>query len=260
MNCADILEYLQKRFKVCFDIDSAIKDVKKEKEKYKNSKNETTLFECWYILEFLQIISAYKKAFSLLKQRKYYESWCIFEQIEIKYSNLHFNNVDYQQYRLLAHIEEFVKKWQGLYPYKVFCSPEYIIKKKECSICGKEQNPFSGCKHIAGKIYGGEMCYSIVKDIDFLALALVTNPDQKYSAVYFDMYNPKRYEVLEYFVPRIKDEYEAWRYEISFDYAPHSMYKLGRNEICPCGSGEKYKNCCLQNPLGVKYLHYELIK
>jgi hypothetical protein len=149
--------------------------------------------------------------------------------------------VDYQQYRLLAHIEEFVKKWQNLYPYKVFGSLEYIIKKKECSICGKEKNPFSSCKHIVGNIYGGEMCYSIVKDIDFLALALVTNPDQKYSAVYFDMYNPKRYDVLEYFVPRIKDEYEAWRYEISFDYAPHSMYKIGRNEICPCSSGKNIK-------------------
>ena len=21
--------------------------------------------------------------------------------------------------------------------------------------------------------------------------------------------------------------------------------KIGRNEICPCGSGKKYKNCCL---------------
>lgn len=24
-------------------------------------------------------------------------------------------------------------------------------------------------------------------------------------------------------------------------------YKIGRNEKCPCGSGKKYKNCCLDS-------------
>ena len=23
--------------------------------------------------------------------------------------------------------------------------------------------------------------------------------------------------------------------------------KVGRNELCPCGSGKKYKNCCMQD-------------
>lgn len=23
--------------------------------------------------------------------------------------------------------------------------------------------------------------------------------------------------------------------------------KIGRNDLCPCGSGKKYKNCCLKN-------------
>ena len=26
------------------------------------------------------------------------------------------------------------------------------------------------------------------------------------------------------------------------------MEKVGRNDTCPCGSGEKYKKCCLNNP------------
>ncbi|MFN9549485.1 MAG: SEC-C metal-binding domain-containing protein [Pirellulaceae bacterium] len=24
--------------------------------------------------------------------------------------------------------------------------------------------------------------------------------------------------------------------------------RVGRNDPCPCGSGKKYKNCCLRNP------------
>jgi len=26
------------------------------------------------------------------------------------------------------------------------------------------------------------------------------------------------------------------------------MVKIGRNDTCPCGSGKKYKKCCLNNP------------
>ena len=27
-------------------------------------------------------------------------------------------------------------------------------------------------------------------------------------------------------------------------FKPSNTKKIGRNEICPCGSGKKYKNCC----------------
>ena len=28
--------------------------------------------------------------------------------------------------------------------------------------------------------------------------------------------------------------------------APRQILKVGRNDPCPCGSGEKYKNCCIK--------------
>jgi len=28
------------------------------------------------------------------------------------------------------------------------------------------------------------------------------------------------------------------------------MSKIGRNDPCPCGSGKKYKKCCVNKPLG----------
>lgn len=30
-------------------------------------------------------------------------------------------------------------------------------------------------------------------------------------------------------------------------HEPVTVVKIGRNEPCPCGSGKKYKKCCLQN-------------
>lgn len=31
-------------------------------------------------------------------------------------------------------------------------------------------------------------------------------------------------------------------------------YKIGRNEPCPCGSGLKFKKCCIDNPEYNKYM------
>jgi uncharacterized protein YecA (UPF0149 family) len=33
--------------------------------------------------------------------------------------------------------------------------------------------------------------------------------------------------------------------------SPARKAKAGRNEPCPCGSGKKYKKCCLFNQAGV---------
>ena len=31
---------------------------------------------------------------------------------------------------------------------------------------------------------------------------------------------------------------------------PIRTVKIGRNDVCPCGSGRKYKKCCLANAHG----------
>ena len=31
-------------------------------------------------------------------------------------------------------------------------------------------------------------------------------------------------------------------------------YKVGRNDSCPCGSGKKYKHCCLQSGIYENYI------
>jgi len=32
--------------------------------------------------------------------------------------------------------------------------------------------------------------------------------------------------------------------QIEKDYKDQYKVKLGRNDLCPCGSGKKYKKCC----------------
>ena len=48
------------------------------------------------------------------------------------------------------------------------------------------------------------------------------------------------------------DGYEKWRAEYEREMRearrPKATPKVGRNEPCPCGSGKKYKHCCLNRP------------
>jgi len=42
-----------------------------------------------------------------------------------------------------------------------------------------------------------------------------------------------------------KEIQEEMDFEPAASYSPSSFGKMGRNEPCPCGSGKKYKKCCL---------------
>ena len=48
----------------------------------------------------------------------------------------------------------------------------------------------------------------------------------------------------------------VWFARFEAGFLVDGMYKIGRNELCPCGSGRKYKQCCLSNPAAnEKILH-----
>lgn len=135
----------------------------------------------------------------------------------------------------------------------------FIIKRSECSICGKKMDPFSGCKHIKGKVYSGELCHEIITDGEPLGIDMVTKPSMKDCVIFDDIENPTKYQSLEFLIPQLPNEYVAWDYNIIQGYKPHAEYKIGRNDLCPCHSGKKYKNCCMNNPKGVKCDHYKFI-
>lgn len=66
----------------------------------------------------------------------------------------------------------------------MFMSRESIIKKSKCSICGQEHSLSKSCGHKIGEIYNGEMCLKEVVDMEFLAMALVTNPVDRFTVIF----------------------------------------------------------------------------
>lgn len=64
-----------------------------------------------------------------------------------------------------------------------------------------------------------------------------TNDIQEKNDVMQAVVNEKQLEALQKLAKRYKESHTVKVRE----YA-----KIGRNDECPCGSGKKYKNCCLK--------------
>lgn len=209
------------------------------------SGDETTANEVWKIEQISGIWNMYINAFSILKEKSnHQEVWNTLAQIEIKIGSLrkHYNVSD--QYKLLF-IESTVREFQKLFPYKLFTSRESIIKETRCSICGQIRSLRNPCGHIKGELYNGEMCYREITDMEFIAIALVSNPVDKYAVI--DIQGEEySYKLLDTFIENLEKPFDKWKVDIIKIKDP--VYKkVGRNKPCPCGSGIKYKKCCMKS-------------
>ena len=87
------------------------------------------------------------------------------------------------------------------------------------------------------------MCCHEVTDRELLAISIVTDPFDKYAIIKMEgqEYN---YDPLERLMNVVKDPFTLWNVDELSIISPE--YKnIGRNDLCPCGSGKKYKKCCL---------------
>ena len=230
--------------------------IEDEKIILKQKNDEYSLLLIWFCLSIIEAMEIYHKAFLLLKNREYYKGWNELAQVEVIIHNIKLNIQDYSDYMALVFLDQYTKKFQEIFPYKAFTSNVLVNTKEKCSICGKSMNPFSGCGHIRGRVYSGELCYSIVTNGDFVGLDFVEKPANKCAVAFAGIDVPENYKLLEYIMPKLSNEYIIWDYEIIAEYEPHINYKNARNEKCPCQSGKKYKNCCMNNPKGIKHEHY----
>jgi hypothetical protein len=254
----EFLEIIKYKYKD-IDIEKYKSLIISEKDHFKKNNNDHALLQIWYCLSIIEAIEIFHNAFLFLKGREYYNGWNKLAEAEVIIRNIKFNFHNCSQYAAFIFLEQGVEKLQKIFPYKIFTSMVLIVTEERCSICGNFMDPFSGCEHIRGKVYYGELCYSIVSGCDFLALDFVEKPSMKCAVVFDDIDNPKKYKLLEYIIPKLPNEYAKWDYKILTKYEPHSNFTIGRNEKCPCLSGKKYKNCCLNNPQGVAYEHYEFL-
>jgi hypothetical protein len=198
----------------------------------------------------------FEQAFALMKEYKFYDAWCKLEQCEltIKSLNRHFSDERRDLCRI-GYIETMVERWQALYPYKVFFSPEFLKKRVECGICGAKVSLRNPCGHEKGQIYDGELCSHKITQGEFLSLSFVEKPVQKYSVAFLGSKDGSGspdhhdYKVVKYAIDRLASPYHGWRTQNETRTIPQSSlshYLIDAH--CPCGSGNEFSACCASKP------------
>lgn len=231
------------------EIDSGIGDrIKEAKNQSAFNGEEYKANYLWCLYQIFLVQKNYTDAFWNMKNKKYENAWLQLDRADIELS---FLEKHYEKYFgepigirfQLLYILQSIKRFQMLFPYKLFMSRESIIKEEKCSICGAKIQLRGGCKHKLGQLYNGEQCCHEVTDFQLLAMSIVTDPFDKYTYLKIDGqdYN---YQVIDFLMDNLESPYDLWNVEKIKVQNPD--YKnVGRNDSCPCGSGKKYKKCCM---------------
>ena len=237
--------------------ESIYKSIEELRQNGISQKNEEQANYCWCLKEIYKIQKGFISVVDYLKNKKYENAWNTLDYIDISLSYLE-NNFDITQesdrYHLMF-IARMIKEYQKLFPYHHFLSRECVIKAEKCSICGKPISLRHSCGHKVGKIYMGELCLRDIVDMEFKAFSLVTDPFDKFAYVQLQ---DKEYDygMLEVLMAEIDSPYDEFYVEMVKVIKPE--YRgIGRNQLCPCGSGKKYKKCHLGTK-GELMNHYKI--
>ena len=243
-----------------WDLLKQIKDSAVEKGDEKQAN------EIWCFQKILKIQEGFILCYHQMKADLFYKAWCTLEQIELAQLFLDRHFQDNENRFALEYIREKTEKLQSLYPYKIFLSTEILELDKVCSICRQKIGLRSGCEHRLGELYQGKNCSHIVTKCKMFDISLVYKPVNKYAVPFMvdgksgeqvDHYN---YSPVRYLIKRLRNPFHNWDVQWCKRRMPHEYFKsVGRNEECPCGSGIKYKKCCLVIGDGVLRPHCEFI-
>jgi len=160
-------------------------ELKNIKDKAVKLDKQDDAKKAWCYKTIHKIQQIYLKAFFAMKEERFYDGWCLLEQVEISIHSLekHFPFSSDDDYKI-HFIDKQVTQFQTLYPYTLFISPAFLHLDKECSICGAKISIRNFCGHKKGEIYNGEMCVHKINNIEPLEVSIVSNPVQKYSVLF----------------------------------------------------------------------------
>ena len=206
-------------------------------------KEERYLNDLYVLNSYLSFFESYCETWRLILNQEFTESWKkLQDSIDLirvlkKFSSIHLDFFEHQ----LPELEK-------AYPYNTFFSIGAVVKKSECSICGKDINSLE-CTHRKGKLYGGKMAVGIVKNIEVDHVSIVSSPADKRCVITFTNNHPV-FELVGNLADSIKNGifsiFDLNGIKISEVKRKNPDYMLqGRNERCACGSGKKFKKCCI---------------
>jgi hypothetical protein len=116
---------------------------------------------------------------------------------------------------------------------------EYRPKRQKmlAIACGAARNKFPNLRKVVGIAIDAPK-YSKRNAEDFILLDCAEWPDEQRK--YYEIEN----EPFRFFGADAMTTHAMVATEFPCPAAPQRPQKIGRNQICPCGSGKKYKKCC----------------
>lgn len=255
---ADMLVHISSR-----NYDVALKLVGKaqaEINEYKTSTTEESAkndcFIYYVFFELLKILALYWKC---VEEEKYYDSWC---KLQDALDCLrHLKRLYKEENTFLQFITRQLLSVEKAYPYKYFSSCGFIVGYFECSLCSQNIDS-ENCPHVKGQLYSGEMAIAIARNIKKIDhLAIVTNPKNKRLVLGQDdsrqEFNLFRLLILEFNAKKcgplgFAQVHLSEKIRIDPDHQ-----RAPRNSPCYCGSGKKYKKCCIKSEQ-IAHLHMDI--
>lgn len=250
----DLEEYysLVDRFKFDEAVDKGKKCSEKYEifEKYLSDAEPDDTFNDFYILRtVLNTLIEYASYWNHVSKKFCSESWSHLQNTQDSLRVLKkFTKADKTEF--FQFFQKQCENLEKIYPYNLFASIEAIYKKVECSICGKNMDSFD-CPHIRGELYRGKMASGIVTDVAHLcSVSLVTEPQDKRCIISYPEDSPA-FNAIHYLSDLLtKRQLNPLKFShVKFrkiDIPISKFGKMGRNVRCPCGSGKKYKKCCIE--------------
>lgn len=209
---------------------------------------EEELNEFFVLRRYLGLLEHYARLWQNISDEKLAESWRSLQDCLDRIRLLRRFGTN----QLVKHVSFFEPELvalEGLYPYNIFCSIGIEVSYFKCSICGGDIDG-PDCNHLRNELYGGELAVGIASDITAVDhVALVTHPEDKRCVLHIDN-DSEDFRLLR-FLSKLLTEHN-WK-PLSFTGLQFSKrlidnpsyQKVGRNKACYCGSGLKFKDCCI---------------
>lgn len=213
--------------------------------------------DCFIFKKFASLLNSYAEYWSKVCVGLYSESWDTLQDVlDLLRLIKKFSRFDATS--LFKFLERQAQSLELLYPYSLFCSIEAVVGRADCSICGKNIESME-CIHIAGELYRGKLAYGIVKEFKkLLSVSLVENPEDKRCKI-----TSRNFSGVEYLSELVSIKKCN---PLLISHTKESLRRIkiagntsiGRNTACPCGSGKKFKKCCINKEFAEKR-HIEII-
>lgn len=224
----------------------------------RHTRQPDAFFDDLFVLErSVNFLARYSRLWSLIAQGQFSTSWSVLQDAldELRLIRQH-SGLD------IGHAEAALLELEKAYPYNIFASIGAVVTHFECSICGQDMDSLA-CPHRKGHLYRGVLARGIVKElVEMDHISLVRQPLDKRCVIQIDDGAPgfdilrKLAELLTHGVMR-PSQFEGLRFTTR-RHPPSTAPSPGRNAPCPCGSGKKFKRCCLRND-NREYPHVDII-